>query len=371
MTPIYSACQNIVEINMSRQNSIATCLICTFLLFQTISAAHAADGPPPSKVRVAPVVQEEVAQTRNVIGVLYYERISEISTELAGLVERIEVRQGDKVKKGDPLVVLNTEILDKEIAYQKSRIERTELRIANAGKNFTRLERLFDKSGVSEKEYDDALFTFQDAQKEKQASEDTLHKMLIQKKRSVITAPFGGIILTKDVDSGSWVQPGKQLVSIGSSQDLYVRAPIAETTLKFIEPGEEVPVTINAFDKKLQGIIVDIDPVADMKTKNVFLKISIPPLPLVAQNLSATVSVPVSKRQKLSIISRASLIKFQGKDFVYTVKDGKAAILPVNIVAFLGDRVGVDNPYIQPGMKLVVEGNERLRPDQPVVVAGE
>jgi multidrug efflux pump subunit AcrA (membrane-fusion protein) len=73
----------------------------------------------------------------------------------------------------------------------------------------------------------------------------------------------------------------------------------------------------------------------------------------------------------LSIIDRAALIKFQGKDFVYTIKEGKAAILPVNIVAFLGDKVGVDNPYIVPGMNLVVEGNERLRPDQPVVVAGE
>ena len=121
----------------------------------------------------------------------------------------------------------------------------------------------------------------------------------------------------------------------------------------------------------MQGKIIDIDPVADMKTKNIFLKISIPPLPLVAQNMSATVSVPISARQKLSIFSRAALIKFQGKDFVYTVKEGKAAILPVNIVTFLGDRVGVDNPYIVPGMNLVVEGNERLRPDQPVIVAGE
>jgi len=356
---------------MIKRNVCVVLLIAVFLLFQGFPPAQAADGPPPAKVRLAPVVQEEVALTRTVIGVLYYDRISEISTELAGLVDRIEVRQGDKVKKGDPLVVLNTEILEKEIAYQKSRIEQTELRIANAKKNYTRLERLFGKSGVSEKEHDDALFTFQDAQKEKQASEDTLHKMLIQKKRSVIAAPFDGIILTKDVDSGSWVQPGKQLVSIGSSKDLFVRAPIAETTLKFIELGQSVPLTINAFDKEVQGTIDDIDPVADMKTKNVYLKISIPPLPLVAQNLSATVSVPVSPRQKLSIISRASLIKFQGKDFVYTVKEGKAAILPVNIVTYLGDRVGVDNPYIQPGMKLVVEGNERLRPDQPVVVTGE
>ena len=283
----------------------------------------------------------------------------------------VELKQGDKVKSGDPLVRLNTEILEKEIMYQKSRIEQIELRIANAKKNFSRLERLFDKSGVSEKEYDDSLYTYQDAQKEKQGIESTLQKLLIQKTRSIISAPFDGIILTKDVDSGSWVQPGKQLVSIGSSEDLYIRAPIAETTLQFIERGQEIPVTINAFNKELQGRIIDIDPVADMKTKNVFLKISIPPLPLVAQNMSATVSVPISARQKLSVFSRAALIKFQGKDFVYTVKEGKAAILPVNIVTFLGDRVGVDTPYIVPGMNLVVEGNERLRPDQPVMVAGE
>jgi membrane fusion protein (multidrug efflux system) len=341
------------------------------LILSSSLSAYAADGPPPSQVRVAPVVQEEVSQTRSVIGFLYYDRISEISTELAGLVDHVDVKQGDKVKLGDPLVKLNTEILDKEIMYQKSRIEQIELRIANSKKNFSRLERLFGKSGVSEKEYDDSLFTYQDAQKEKQAIGSTLQKLLIQKTRSIISAPFDGIILTKDVDSGSWVQPGKQLVSIGSSEDLFIRAPIAETTLQFIELGQEIPVTINAYNKKLQGKIIDIDPVADMKTKNVFLKISIPPLPLVAQNMSATVSVPISARQKLSIFSRAALIKFQGKDFVYTVKEGKAAILPVNIVTFLGDRVGVDNPYIVPGMNLVVEGNERLRPDQPVIVAGE
>jgi RND family efflux transporter MFP subunit len=335
------------------------------------SQLGAAEGPPPAKVRVAKVVQEEVAQTRNVIGILYYDRVSEISTELAGLVDRIEVKQGDQVQKGDPLVILNTEILDQEIAIQKSRIDQAELRISNAKKNYARLDRLFDESGVSEKEYDDALFIYEEAQNEKQTAESTLKKMLLQKQRSVISAPFHGIILTKDVDEGSWVQPGKQLVSIGSSEDLIVRAPIAESTLQFIEIGQQVPVTINAYGKEIMGTIADIDPVADLKTKNVFLKISIPELPLVAQNLSATVSVPVSDRRNLSIISRAALIKFQGKDFVYTIKDGKAAILPVNIVTFLGDRVGVDNPYIQPGMELVVEGNERLRPDQPVAVAGE
>ena len=342
-----------------------------FLITFSCTISFAADGPPPAKVRTAPVIQEEVSKNRPVIGVLYYERTSNISTELAGLVDRVEVNQGDKVSEGTALVRLNTDILDKEITYQKALIERINLKIANAKKNYIRLERLFNNSGVSEKDYDDALFTYQDAQKEKTAIEATLQKMLIQKKRSIIPAPFDGIILSKDVDSGSWVQQGKQLVSIGSTKDLSIRAPIAETTLQFFERGQSVDVTINAFNREMKGTIVDIDPVADLKTKNIFLKIKIPEQPLVAENMSATVQVPISKKQKLSILSRAAVIKFQGKDFVYTVKDGKAAIMPINIVAYLGERVGTDTPYIVPGMRLVVEGNERLRPDQPVVVEGE
>jgi RND family efflux transporter MFP subunit len=330
--------------------------------------ASGAEGPPPAKVTVAPVTQEEVAQTRTVIGVLYYERVSHISTELAGLVKSVEVNQGDMVNEGDALVILNTEILDEEIIFQQAKLRQIELRIANVEKNYKRLERLYGNAGVSERERDNALYEYENAQIEKQATQATLQKLKIQKKRSVITAPFNGIILTKDVDSGSWVQPGRQLVSIGSSEDLFIRAPISESILRYIEPGQQLPVTVTAFGKELTGTLEDIDPVADMKTKNVFLKISIEPLDLVAQNMTATVSVPASERKQLSIINRASLIKFQGKDFVYTVKEGKASILPVNIVAYLGDKVGVDNPYIVPGMPVVTEGNERLRPDQPVTV---
>lgn len=343
--------------------------VAAFLLFWSSSVL--AEGPPPANVVVSKVIQEELAESQSVIGVLYYERMSDISTEVAGLVDTVEISQGDRVKKGELLVRLNTEILDKEIALTKTRIEQTDLLIENARKNYVRLETLFDEKGVSEKSYDDALYSYQDAEMEKQVSIQTLDKLLIQKKRSMIKAPFDGIVLSKDVDSGAWVQQGKQLISLGSTKDLYVRAPVAENMLKFITLGEKVDVTITAFDKKVEGTIMNIDPVADVKTKNVFLKINIPQLPLVAQNMSATVFVASSPKRKLSMLPRAAVVKFQGKDFVYTVKEGKAAILPVNIVTYKGDMLGVDNPYIVEGMNVVTEGNERLRPDQPVTIAGE
>lgn len=345
-------------------------LLAGLLVLQS-QGAMAADGPPPAQVVVGKVVQQEVAQSRSVIGVLYFERTSDISTEVAGLIESVKVRQGDHVKQGDTLVVLNTELLDQEIALTRTRISQAQLRIDNTRKNFQRLEKLYKQSGVSEKEFDDAQYAYGDAQKERQAGEDTLQKLLIQKKRSVITAPYGGTILTKDVDAGAWVQPGRQLVSLGSSEDIFVRAPVAENLLRFVEPGATLPVIITAFDKEVPGAVEDFDPVADPKTKNIFLKIRIAAPPRVAQNMSATVHVPAGPKQQLAILPRAAVVKFQGKDFVYTVKEGKAAILPVNIVAYLGEKMAVDNPYIVPGMEVVVEGNERLRPDQPVAVAGE
>jgi len=331
----------------------------------------AAQEPPPAKVVVAEIQQQEVSENQSFIGLLYYDRISNVSSEVSGLVKGIEVKEGDRIKKGTPLVRLNTEILDMEIAMNLTRIEQIDLRIQQAKKNHKRLDTLFAEKGVSEKDFDDSLFAHQDYIKDKQIAEKEHEQLLLQKKKSVIKAPFAGVILEKNVDNGDWVQQGKQLVRIGSTQDLFVRVPVAETLLQFISVGAKVPVVINAFNKEVDGTIGDLDPTADAKTKNVFLKVRIPAISKVAENMSATVFVPTSSKRQLSIIPRDALIKFQGQDFVYTVKDDKAAILPVNIVTYLGNTVGADNPYFVPGMLVVVEGNERLQPDQPVVVAGE
>ncbi len=333
-------------------------------------SAVAAEGPPPAKVVLGAVETEVVAETQSSIGLLYYERKSDVSTEVAGLVETVLVEQGDRVAQGDVLVRLDTELLEREISLTATRIKQIELRIDNTGKNFNRIEKMYQEAGVSEKVLDDALYEYEDAVQERLVMQDSMKKLLINKERSIIKAPFDGVVLRKNIETGGWARQGDALVTIGSSADLYVRAPVAENLLQFVEIGRQIPVVITAFAREVTGTLVNIDPVADVKTKNIFLKINIPHQPLVAENMSATVMVSSSAKRELRTLKRAALVKFQGKDFVYTVKEDKAAIVPVNIVAYLGDRVGVDDPHIVAGMQVVVEGNERLRPDQPVTVAG-
>lgn len=334
-------------------------------------AIASAQESPPARVVVSKIVFQEQARNRSFIGTLYYERVSHVSSEVPGLVNAIDARTGDRVAAGTPLVRLDTEILEKEILIRKNQIEQADLSIDHSKKNYQRMDSLFKKGSISEKDYDDAGFVHQEALLKKRSAQATLEKLLIQKRKSVIHAPFDGIILEKNVDSGDWIPQGKPLFTIGSVNDLFIQVPVAETLLKFISPGQQVPVIIHAYDREMTGTIDNLSPIADAKTKNVFIKIRIPMLTKVAQNMSATVFIATGTGQKLAMIPRDALVKSQGNDNVYTIKDNKAVMLPVNIVAYLGNRVGADNPHFTEGMPVVVDGNERLRPGQTVVIDGE
>lgn len=330
-----------------------------------------AQGPPPAKVVVAPVHHEVVAETQSVLGVLYFDKISLVSSEVPGLVEAMRVKEGNYVKKGQPLVQLSTDFLENEIALRKAKISQLELQIIFAEKNFKRLDKVYAEQGVSEKVYDDGLYAFQDAKAAKTVAAQELAKLILQQEKSVVLAPFSGVVVEKNSEVGDWVQPGTQLMRLASTTDLYVRAPVAETLFRFVTVGDKVSVQLVALGSEVVGVVEEVLPTADAMTKNLFLKIKIPAQTQVAENMSAAVHVPAGPKRDLGIMPRAAVIKFQGKDFVYTVKDGKASILPVHIVSYLGEQVGVDDPYVVEGMGVVIEGNERLQPDQPVLVAGE
>ena len=341
-----------------------------FLLFFCISSAWA-EGPPampPARVVVSQVALRDTAATSDMIGVLYFERVSELSGEIAGLAAAVNVVEGDLVKQGQSLLSLDTGLLDKEIELQQAILAQIDVKIERVKKDIGRFEKLIKRHATSEKAHDDLLFDHRVLENERMAQFARVEKLQLEKKKSVVNAPFTGIILRKNVEKGSWVVPGSPVLTVASSSDVFVKVSVSENILQFLQQESRLPVRIHALKRQVDGVYMGIKPLADAKTKNIVLKVRLPELTGIAENMSATVSVPVSHRQLLKIIPRDALVKYQGKDFVYTVKEGKAALMPVHIVAFLGRDVGVDDVHIEAGMSLVVDGNDRLRPDQPIQI---
>jgi multidrug efflux pump subunit AcrA (membrane-fusion protein) len=147
-----------------------------------------------------------------------------------------------------------------------------------------------------------------------------------------------------------------------------IKVPVSENLIRFVKAGQVVTVVIEALDREFSGKVQTIVPKVDPKSKTFELKVKIDYTQGLLQNMTATVDIPSGTKRTLKMIKRDAMVRFQGKEFVYTVNDNQAKILPIRVVAVEGEYLGVDAPHIKAGMPVVVDGNERLQPDQPVQI---
>lgn len=323
---------------------------------------------PPAKIAVQKVQEGEIAKTIQIVGIVDFNKRSGISSEISGLIQTHHMIEGSTVSKGDVLVRLNTDFIEKSIQIMKLQLEQTNIKIENTQKNLKRYEVLYKEQATSEKAYDDLSDSYRELVKARDIILKNIEKLNLELNKSVIRAPFDGIILERNKNEGEWVSPGSPICTLASINDVFVTVAVPEDLVQYIHIGDPISYKINALGKDVTGNVVTFVPVADIKTKTFQVRISVSYMKELIQNMTVTVTIPASHRMKLKLIKRDALINFQGKDFVYTVKDNVAKIVPINIVAYEGQYIGVDDPHILPGMIVVTDGNDRLRPDQPVQI---
>lgn len=342
----------------------------TSIVLLCLALPAMAQEKPPALVKVATAVAGVAANRADMIGTLYFDTTSRVSSEEAARITAVRFREGDRVRKGAVLALLDSEILETEIALQKAKLAQIVIRMENTKRNLERYTKLFENQAASEATYDDLRFSYAGLEQERIALSRQVEILTIRLAKRTVTAPFNGVILEKNVEVGDWVQPGFALCVLGAEEALFVQVPVAEHLVRFAKIGAAMPVVLNAYGKSLTATMDGIRPQADPKTKNVFLKLRLPYTGPVAENMSATVKVPVSEKRSVVMIPRDAVVNFRGADMVYVVEDGKAAVFPVTRVYSDGKQIGVATGALAPGMQVVVEGNERLQPDQAVMVQG-
>jgi RND family efflux transporter MFP subunit len=338
------------------------------LLLTILFYGFAAAQQPPARVVTANVFAKALAQTRPMVGVVDFNTTAGLSPEISGLIASQFIEEGTVVKKGAVLVRLNTDFLEKDIAMINQEILQLSISIQKTEKNLARLRSLRKDDVATEKEVDDLDFSLKERFAQRESLKVKLAKKELELAKSTLRAPFDGLVLARYKSRGEWISPGVAVCLLGSTKDLVVRVALDEKLVAFVRPGLDLTINLTPLSRQLTGKLANLIPVADPKSKTFQISIAIPYFEGVIQNMSARVDVPVSVRTSLKMVPRDALVRSQGKAFVYTVKEGQAKILPINIVAADGEYLGVENPHIVPGMPIVVDGNERLKPDQAVTV---
>ncbi len=341
------------------------------LLMITLSNTVFSQEPPPARVVTMASFEKEIAITSPMVGIVDYDVVSSLSPEVAGLIKEHFYREGDMVKKGDVLVRLSTDFIEKDIEILQKKSEQIDVSMQKTEKNLKRLDMLFKNDATSEKDYDDEYFLYNELIKQKEELSKEIEKLQLQLDKSVIHAPFDGLVMENLAEVGQWVAQNTPVCTLANTDELYVKVPVSEDILKYLVLGENISLKITALDMDLNGRISRFVPVADLKSKTVGVKIKIPFFEHAVQNMSARVSVPVSERRKLVMLKRAALVNMNNTDFVYTIEDNTAKLVPISIATYEGEYFGVDQSILSPGITVVIDGNDRLRPGQPVQVIEE
>ena len=236
-----------------------------------------------------------------------------------------------------------------------------------------RLEKLKGSTAFPRKQYEDQRHevvrytsALREADSALQRTNAQHRAAAIELSRTRVVAPYAGVVTAKHVSAGAYLRQGDGVVTLLNDTDLEIEAEVPGARAAGLAKGLAMRATLEDGTEvmsEVRTVIPDEDPAT--RTRQVRLvPVKATERP-VAVNETVTVLVPVGPGRVVLSVHKDAVINRRGKQIVYVVQEGKAAMRPVQLGEAVGARMEVLRGLAQ-GDLVVVRGNERLRPGQDV-----
>ena len=199
----------------------------------------------------------------------------DLSFQVAGLVSKLLKEEGDTVKKGELIAVLDEKDYDANFKKAEAEVERTLAIQKDASDKYNRYAPLADDNTVSKQEVESLYNAQNKANADYKAAAANKDYLSNQLKYTKLYAPEDGIVMIRVVEHGSNVSKGQPVYTMAKTNPVWVRVYVNETDLGNIKYGQEVNVytdTINpntGKKREYKGQIGYISPVAEFTPKTV------------------------------------------------------------------------------------------------------
>lgn len=294
-------------------------------------------------------VQGDVATDENII----------IYPEFSGIITKLYVDDGDDVSKGQILAKIDDGGLSSQLAQ-------LEAQAALAKTTYERQKRLWEQNIGSEIQYLEAKTNYESMQ-------NSVDQLKSQLAKTVVRAPFSGVIDEVFTEAGEVVNPGQsRLFRLVNLSNMYVEADVPENYLSQIKKGTEVKVNISGVEKEIDGKVRQVGNNIDPNNRTFDVQIAIPnPKGMIKPNQIATIKLNDYTAQEAVIVPESTIQKnAREESLVYVLeKSNDSTGTAVKTVIETGYNYN-DSIEVTKGLKagqvLIVEGAKNLRDGQEV-----
>ncbi|TXC85162.1 efflux RND transporter periplasmic adaptor subunit [Luteibaculum oceani] len=281
-------------------------------------------------------VQGQVEAERNIL----------LTAEVNGVVKSIHVSEGQKVAAGQKILSLDTDILDKQIEEAMAGYDL-------ASFVYERQKRLWDQNIGSELE-------FKQAKNNKVTLEARLSSLNAQKEKSIIRAPFSGVIDEVLPKTGELVNVGRPIARLVNLDRLKLEADVSEKYVGQIENGTEVLIKFPAIGTEVSSELSQVGNYIDPNNRTIKVAAKLPKANNLIPNLVAELNVrDYSNDNAIVIPTKAIQQDLNNENFVYVLKN-EGDLQTV-------ERVFIKTGYSYQGETEVISG---LAGNEQVVVQG-
>lgn len=325
-------------------------------------------GQDAVAVRYTEVVEFPVRRTIQLSGSVEARQVSLVASEVAGKVDEFVAREGFAVRRGEPLVRLDTAQLRLLLAAAQAQLKEAEARLDLAKRTLTRSRDLFDDEVLPRQDLDNAVSEFHAWEGRVEASRASLQSIELDLERSVIRAPFPGTVVEERCEVGEWVERGAEVLSLLSLDDLEVRVEVPEQYFGGLDRAAEPVVTFEALPGlQVQGTVRAIIPRADEQARTFPVKVAIPSAGgRIGVGMLAAVTLPAGQVVQATVVPKDALVSQGSQRFVFRINDDETVeMMPVDAGEGVGSWIVVQGD-LRPGQRVVTRGNERLMPGQHV-----
>lgn len=326
-------------------------------------------GPPPAPVRVADVEMKMISKQIELVGTVKAVTESRVAAEISGIVDEFPVREGDFVSKGQILIRLRDERLKISLNGAVANREKIRANLDEAKKELDRMEKLRATQSVAERRYDTAYFLYQALFHELNKSKAEIDLLEYEISQKNVLAPFSGFVSGKHTQPGEWVSAGGPVVDLIDLSIIEVVVDVPERFFVNLETGNDVLVSVKSlFRESMEEKIEAIYPKGDSNARTFPVKITMNnPDMKIKGGMEAHVTFNLMEQQESLVIHKDAVVIAGKERFVFVVMNGTVTPVPVVVLGYFENSAAVEGE-LKPGDKVVIRGNERLRPGQPVKV---
>ena len=279
----------------------------------------------------------------------------DLAAETAGRVEKLSVREGDRVQAGQVLAQIEVTALGADMARARSAFDLSD-------EQLRRRERLYRDEIISEEELDQV-------RSQRVQAREALRQAEIEYDRGIVRAPGPSRVNNMLIEVGEFVDRGQTIIELVNIDKIKVQVQVPEMDVRFLEVGQPVLVIVDAFQgQEFRGVIDFIAFRGDPATKTFRTQVVMDnPEGIIRPGMIARVLFLRRTIPDALAIPLSALIDRGGERLVYVEEDGLARARMVEIGVIERDRIQITSG-LHPGDRLIVAGHREVDEGTAVVV---